>query len=83
MATMRNVTLGVWIAGLGLAAVLTCNANRPRQIASGASQVDEPTDLAGGAEVASVPEVELEPVLYMPDVTILGRAHPERAGLLP
>jgi hypothetical protein len=88
MATMKKrtvavVTLGVWIAALGSAGALTYDANRPTQVGGGGSQVDAPSDTASGAPFASAPEQELEPVLYMPDVTIVGKAPHARAGLRP
>jgi hypothetical protein len=78
---MAVITLGVWIAALGSAAALTYNANRPTQVAGGGSQADARRDTVGGAPFASVPEEELESVLYMPDVTIVGKA--PHAGLGP
>jgi hypothetical protein len=78
MAAMKKrmavaVTVGVWMAALGSAAALTYNANRPENIAGGGSQVDAPSDTAGAAAVESIPESE--PVVYMQDVTIVGKAH--------
>jgi hypothetical protein len=80
---MAVVTLGVWIAALGSAAALTYNANRPTQVAGGGSQADAPSDMVGGAPLASVPEQELESVLYMPDVIIVGKAPHARLGPRP
>jgi hypothetical protein len=78
---MAVITLGVWIAALGSAAALTYNANRPTQVAGGGgSQADAPSDMVGGAPFASVPGQEMESVLYMPDVTIVGKAPHARLG---
>jgi hypothetical protein len=71
--TMATVTLGVWMAALGSAAALTYNANRPERIAAGGAQVDAPSDMAGAGPI--VPMAEPDPVVYMPDVSIVGKAH--------
>jgi hypothetical protein len=77
--TAAAVTVGVWIAALGSAAALTYSANRPGYLAGGGSQSDAPSDTAGAAPVEAVPEPE--PVVYMPDVAIAGKAPPRSRAL--
>jgi len=77
--TVGVITLGVWIAGLGSAAALTYDANRPARIAGTGAQVDAPSDTAGAVPLAPEPVS----VLFMPEATIVGKAPPTRAGGRP
>ncbi len=71
VSTAMAVTLGVWIAALGSAAAVTYRMNRPlRVMATTAIQV--PSDPM--PEAVAEPESVMQSVLYIPAVTIVGRA---------
>jgi hypothetical protein len=75
MATMKRrtaiaVTVGVWLAAAGSAAALTYDLNRPLHLAK--------TTLLRAAPVsamhAAAPVSEIESVLVIPTITVVGRA---------
>jgi len=69
--TAIAVTVGVWVAGLGSAAALTYDLNRPMHLAGARSPLAKPIN----AEQAAVaePVLELQPVLYIPTITVVGQ----------
>jgi hypothetical protein len=77
--TALAVTIGVWVAALGSAAALTYALNRPLHWVGTTSQLGA---RSGTARAASAePVSELQSVLYMPTITVVGQAphHPSIA----
>jgi hypothetical protein len=65
--TAIAVTMGVWVAALGSAAALTYELNRPLHWAGVMSQLVAPIRNTAYGAVA-----ELQPVIYVPTVTVVG-----------
>ena len=77
MAAMKRhtaiaVTLGVWIAALGSAATLAYHATRPVHLAGVTSEPEPQTDTESAV---AAPAEELQAVLYIPEATIVAKAH--------
>jgi hypothetical protein len=75
MVPIRNrtalaVTFGVWIAALGSAAALTYDLNRTPHLTGVTSQPKMPTTTAPPVVVPAASE--LQPVLSVPTITIVG-----------
>ncbi len=66
------VTVGVWVAALGSAAALTYDLNRAVHLAGGTPESTVPLPSAEYAAVAR--PVQEPPVLYVPTITVVGRA---------
>ena len=77
--TAIAVTVGVWVAALGSAAALTYELNRPLHLAGGTSESAAPIRSAEYAAVAR--PVQESPVLYVPTITVVGRA-PSRPAVV-
>jgi len=73
------VTVGVWVAALGSAAALAYELNRPLRVADGTSERAAPIENAESAAIAR--PVLAPPVLYVPTITIVGRALPRPAAV--
>lgn len=78
MARMKKrlaiaVTVAIWLAALGSAAVLSYQWNRASHLTS----VADPSAprLSAAPASFSEPVSELQPVIYVPTVTIRGRPH--------
>lgn len=69
--TALAVTLGVWIAALGSAAALTYDLNRTPHLTGVTSQPKMPMTAAPAAVVVPAAS-ELQPVLSIPTITIVG-----------
>jgi hypothetical protein len=77
MTTLKNqaaiaVTVGVWVAALGLAAALTFELNHALRWVSPPSQPTALTQAECPAQVEPVSEAQA--VLYIPAITIVGHA---------
>jgi hypothetical protein len=75
MTTMKRrtaiaVTVGIWLAAAGSAAALTYDLNRPLHLAKTTSLRAAPVD----AMHAAAPVPEIESVLVIPTITVVGRA---------
>jgi hypothetical protein len=73
------VTLGVWIAALGSAAALTYDLNRPLYVRSNTPPLEVPSNATTQVAAAAEPISVVQPVLYLPPMTIVGRYHPAAA----
>ncbi|HLK38139.1 MAG TPA: hypothetical protein VKU41_15360 [Polyangiaceae bacterium] len=75
MATRERLLIGatvaVWIAGLGTAAALGYELNRPIQSLVATSHLSASVGAAHASP--AVPTLEQAPVLYVPTITIVGR----------
>jgi hypothetical protein len=73
-----TVTLGVWIAALGSAAVLTYDLNRALHLRG-----TPPSNgvLSNPAQFASAERISETRVLYIPAVTVVGRYRPDTAPM--
>ncbi|HWW88580.1 MAG TPA: hypothetical protein VNZ26_33530 [Vicinamibacterales bacterium] len=76
--TAIAVTVGVWVAAVGSAAALTYDLNRPIHLPGATAQLAVPIN-AEQAPVAE-PVLELQPVLYIPTITVVGQM-PHRPGV--
>jgi hypothetical protein len=86
MKTMKRrtaiaVTMGVWIAALGSAAALTYELNSPLRLMSTSSLPTERVRTAPAPLASPVPEMQA--VLYIPSMTVVGYAPHRRPALVP
>ena len=72
--TAIAVTMGVWVAAVGSAAALTYELNRPVHWADANPRGVAPT--GNTAHAVAQPVAELQPVIYVPAITVVGRVHP-------
>ena len=72
--TATAVTVGAWVAAVGSAAALTYDLNRPLHGVSSTLQLAAPASAARAALTG--PVSELQSVLVIPTVTIVGKAAP-------
>jgi hypothetical protein len=80
IGAVMAVTLGVWVAALGSAAALTYELNRPLHLRNTPS-IEAPSGNIGVSPAEAKPDMQT--VLYLPPVTIVGRALHRAAAHVP